>query len=131
MIFRQGLEERRYVVSYQDVITGTRKEKIYSPSLKEIRDIRVHLGMPTASVPAAHSVVSANDNMQTSKIIVNKDVSPPESINHLRSYIFPSHPFSLYFKSLMTTNVIPFGRHQCVWLLKNLMDIEFVLSRGP
>lgn len=106
------------MVSYQDVITGTQKEKIYSPSLKEIRDIRVDLGMPTASVPAAHSVVSANDNTQTPKRIVNKDVSRPESINHLRSYIYSK---STVFALLQITDD---NKRYSVWTPSVCLAIE-------
>ena len=62
--FRQGREERRYVVSYWDPRTETEKEKTYSPSLKEI--IPVDIEMPnTAAIPAARRVGAGNASKQT------------------------------------------------------------------
>ena len=57
--------------------TGVQKEKTYSPLLKEIQEIPANLGIPSVgvAVPAAPSVVSANANMQTSKMTVHRGVS--------------------------------------------------------
>lgn len=111
--FDKGREERRYVVSYWDSRTETEKEKIYSPSLKEI--IPIDMDMPIAvaePVTPSRSAGSSNTSKQTSGHGNVSRVQVYQSNHSSLTHISPSQPFLPYSQITMAPL---YGHRQSVW----------------